>query len=271
MPYFAMELVAARRCKALPRPRRPPGRGRRAARIVAQVAEALDYAHHKGVIHRDLKPSNVMLERSGAVKVMDYGIARAQHLEGLTTTGSFLGTPSYAAPETVDAASQPASDLYSLGVVFFEMLTGSLPFQGDNAFAVMRTPLRHAAARPLLAQLRPLRRARPDRAPPAQQGARRASDGRAAAERARPTTSRRPVRRALAVFALAALLATATPALAQDISLNRPGLRRPGGGNGQRLHRRLGRRNGRVVEPGGPLPAAQARVLPRPQHQPPRS
>ena len=106
--------------------------------MVAQVAEALDYAHNKGVIHRDLKPSNIMLDRSGAVKVMDYGIARAQHLEGLTTTGSFLGTPSYAAPETVDATSRPASDLYSLGVVFFEMLTGTVPFKGESAFAVLR-------------------------------------------------------------------------------------------------------------------------------------
>ena len=72
------------------------------------MAEALDYAHHKGVIHRDLKPSNIMLERSGGVKVMDYGIARAQHLEGVTTTGSFLGTPHYAAPETVEAKSRAA-------------------------------------------------------------------------------------------------------------------------------------------------------------------
>ncbi len=79
-----------------------------------------------------------MIERSGAVKVMDYGIARAQHMEGLTTTGAFLGTPSYVAPETVEAASQPSSDVYSLGVVFFEMVTGSLPFQGDTAFAVLR-------------------------------------------------------------------------------------------------------------------------------------
>jgi len=136
-PYFAMELVRGETLAA-----RLDREGRldlpQAARLTAQVAEALDYAHNKGVIHRDLKPSNIMIEPSGAVKVMDYGIARAQHMEGLTTTGAFLGTPSYVAPETVEAASQPASDVYSLGVIFFEMLTGSLPFGGDTAFKVLR-------------------------------------------------------------------------------------------------------------------------------------
>ena len=137
IPYFAMELVhgeTLREC--LDREGRLDATP--AARVTAQVAEALDYAHNKGVIHRDLKPSNIMLDGSQRVKVMDYGIARAQHLEGLTTTGSFLGTPNYAAPETVDAVGQPASDVYSLGVVFFEMLTGSLPFRGESAFAVLR-------------------------------------------------------------------------------------------------------------------------------------
>jgi len=139
-PYFAMELVRGETLRA-----RLDRDGRLdatlAARVTAQVAEALDYAHNKGVIHRDLKPSNIMLEQSGGVKVMDYGIARAQRLEGLTTTGSFLGTPSYAAPETVESGSRPQSDIYSLGVVFFEMLTGSLPFGGDSAFAVLRNHL----------------------------------------------------------------------------------------------------------------------------------
>jgi serine/threonine-protein kinase len=136
-PYFAMELIPGETLRG--RLNRdgaldPP----HAARVTAQVAEALDYAHNKGVIHRDLKPSNIMLTPEGDVKVMDYGIARAQRMEGLTTTGSFLGTPYYAAPETVDGSAEPRSDLYSLGVVFFEMLTGSLPFKGDTSFAVLR-------------------------------------------------------------------------------------------------------------------------------------
>jgi serine/threonine protein kinase len=136
-PYFAMELIRGETLAA-----RLDREGRLgvtvAARLAAQIAEALDYAHSKGVIHRDLKPSNIMIEPSGAVKVMDYGIARAQHMDGLTTAGAFLGTPGYVAPETVEGASQPASDVYSLGVVFFEMLTGSLPFAGESAFAVLR-------------------------------------------------------------------------------------------------------------------------------------
>jgi protein kinase-like protein/PEGA domain-containing protein len=144
VPYFTMELIQGETLReCLDREGRLDTM--LAARVTARVAEALDYAHNKGVIHRDLKPSNIMLERSGGVKVMDYGIARAQHLEGLTTTGSFLGTPSYSAPETVEGSSQPSSDVYSLGVVLFEMLTGSLPFRGENAFAVLRS---HCTAPP---------------------------------------------------------------------------------------------------------------------------
>jgi serine/threonine protein kinase len=106
---------------------------------VAQVAEALDYAHLKGVVHRDLKPSNIMILRDGIVKVMDYGIARARRFEGLTVTGAFLGTPDYVAPETAEGKGSDArSDLYSLGIVFYEMLTGKKPFVGDTPFATLK-------------------------------------------------------------------------------------------------------------------------------------
>lgn len=136
-PYFTMELVEGETLAA-----RLDREGRlelsEAAHLTAQAAEALDYAHSKGVIHRDLKPSNIMIEPSGGVKVMDYGIARSQHLEEVTTTRTFLGTASYGAPEIVQGTSQPASDIYSLGVIFFEMLTGSVPFTGDTALAVIR-------------------------------------------------------------------------------------------------------------------------------------
>jgi serine/threonine-protein kinase len=147
VPFFAMELIDGETLRdRLDRDGRLDPR--LAAGITARVAEALDYAHHKGVVHRDLKPSNIMLERSGGVKVMDYGIARAQHLEGVTVTGGFVGTPQYAAPEAVDALTEPRSDLYSLGVVFFEMLTGSVPFRGENPLAVLQAQCAVAAPAP---------------------------------------------------------------------------------------------------------------------------
>jgi serine/threonine-protein kinase len=132
VPYFTMELVAGENLQARLQ-REAPLEARLAARIVVQIAEALDYAHLKGVVHRDLKPSNVMVLADGTVKVMDYGIARARRFEGLTVTGSFLGTPGYAAPEAVDGKNTDArSDLYSLGVIFHEALTGRRPSQMDR-------------------------------------------------------------------------------------------------------------------------------------------
>jgi hypothetical protein len=147
VPFFVMELIDGETLRdRLDRDGRLEPR--LAASITARVAEALDYAHHKGVIHRDLKPSNIMLERSGGVKVMDYGIARAQHLDGVTVTGGFVGTPQYAAPEAIDALTEPRSDLYSLGVVFFEMLTGSVPFRGENPLAVLQAQCALSAPAP---------------------------------------------------------------------------------------------------------------------------
>ena len=106
---------------------------------MAQVAEALDFAHSKGVIHRDLKPSNIMLLGDGTAKVMDFGIARARRFEGLTATGAFLGTPDYLAPETIEGrGSEARSDLYALGVIFFELLTAERPFVADTPFAVLK-------------------------------------------------------------------------------------------------------------------------------------
>jgi serine/threonine protein kinase len=106
---------------------------------VVQIAEALDFAHGKGVVHRDLKPSNVMVLAGGVAKVMDFGIARAQRFDGMTATAAFLGTPDYVAPEMIEGKGTEArSDLYALGVVFFELLTGRLPFTGDAPFAVLR-------------------------------------------------------------------------------------------------------------------------------------
>ena len=138
VPYFTMEIVEGETLHALVR-REGALPALHACHLVKQVAEALDYSHLKGVIHRDLKPSNVMILKSGIVKVMDYGIARSARLDGLTATGAFLGTPEYVAPETAEGGLTNAqSDLYSLGVVFYEILTGIRPFVGDTPFATLR-------------------------------------------------------------------------------------------------------------------------------------
>ena len=138
VPYFTMELLQGETVHERVKRSGPMGADE-AVDIVAQIGEALDYAHNKGVIHRDLKPSNIIVLRDGAAKVMDYGIAKAQRFEGLTVTGSFLGTPEYVPPEVVEGEKADArSDLYSLGVVFYEMVTGKRPFTGQSPFQVLR-------------------------------------------------------------------------------------------------------------------------------------
>ena len=148
VPFFTMELLPGETLQArLERHGAMPAR--EAARVVVQIAEALDYAHSKGVVHRDLKPSNVMLLADGTAKVMDFGIARARRFEGLTVTGAFLGSPDYIAPEAIEGGETDArSDLYSLGVTFYEALTGRRPFAGDTPFAVLRMHLTMAPEPP---------------------------------------------------------------------------------------------------------------------------
>ena len=101
-----------------------------------QAANALDAAHREGVVHRDVKPANLLLDRYGQVHVADFGIASAAGLGSLTQTGTVLGTASYLSPEQAQGErTTPASDLYSLGIVAFELLTGRRPFEGDSVAA----------------------------------------------------------------------------------------------------------------------------------------
>jgi len=105
-----------------------------AVRVMQQVCRALDASHSEGVIHRDLKPSNVMLDKQGKVLVMDFGLARMQGGNGLTLTGALVGTPEYMAPE--QAKGQPVdvqSDIYGAGLIFYELLTGKVPYPADSA------------------------------------------------------------------------------------------------------------------------------------------
>lgn len=105
--------------------------------IVAEVAEALDYAHSQNVVHRDIKPANIMMQKDGAVKVTDFGIARIT-TSSKTQAGTMLGTPSYMSPEQLASTKVDGrSDIFSLGVVLFELLTGEKPFVGDSAATLM--------------------------------------------------------------------------------------------------------------------------------------
>ena len=120
-----------------------------AAGILAEVAEALDYAHRLGAVHRDVKPANIFLTHSGTVKLTDFGVAHAGGMDQLTTTGAVVGTPDYLSPEQVRGElSTPLSDVYSLGTVAFQLLTGRVPFSGDNPIAVATARLGAVAPSP---------------------------------------------------------------------------------------------------------------------------
>ncbi len=117
--------------------------------IIAETADALEYAHKNGVIHRDIKPANIMLLRNGRIKVTDFGIAKSMS-SSKTRSGIILGTPNYMSPEQIMARMIDArSDIFSLGVVFFQLLTGELPFKGENLNSLFYqiTQARHPSPR----------------------------------------------------------------------------------------------------------------------------
>ena len=138
IPYIAMEFVDGVPLDEMLR-QNGPLKWQHALNVCVQVARALEAAHEGGIIHRDIKPANILIDKKWGVHVTDFGIAKlTDQTRGLTATDAALGSPSYMSPEHCGVGDVvPASDLFSLGVTLFESITGELPFQGENALAVM--------------------------------------------------------------------------------------------------------------------------------------
>jgi beta-lactam-binding protein with PASTA domain/predicted Ser/Thr protein kinase len=143
--YIAMEYLPGRSLKAVVR-EQAPLEPARAIDIVIQILQAARFAHRRGVIHRDLKPHNVILDEEGRAKVTDFGIARAGASD-MTLTGSIMGTAQYLSPEQAQGhAVSAASDIYAVGIVLYELLTGTVPFDGETAVTIA---LKQVSAAPL--------------------------------------------------------------------------------------------------------------------------
>jgi len=138
MEYVEGELLSARLQRERPLPIRT------AVDFALQIADVLVYLHDRNVVHRDLKPENIMILRAERIKLMDFGIAMDASLRKMTWSGlsQSMGTPDYMAPEQIKGQrGSVRTDLYSLGIILFEMLTGTVPFSGDNVYAAMQAKL----------------------------------------------------------------------------------------------------------------------------------
>jgi serine/threonine protein kinase len=118
--------------------------------IVYEICQGIEHAHQKGVVHRDIKPANILVSKDGQVKITDFGLAQAQDLTSITVTGAIVGTPAYMSPEQAAGRKiDTRSDIFSLGVVIYEMVTGTKPFQGESYSAVIHAILTVPAPRPI--------------------------------------------------------------------------------------------------------------------------
>jgi len=143
--YITMEFIPGETLKNVIRMTKQLSIGS-AINIAKQVSEGLAEAHRLGVIHRDLKPQNIMIDREGTARIMDFGIARSLETEGTTAGGAMIGTPEYMSPEQTESKYvDRRSDIYSLGIVLFEMLTARVPFEGETAMSIA---MKHKSEKP---------------------------------------------------------------------------------------------------------------------------
>jgi serine/threonine-protein kinase len=137
--YMVMEMVRGQTLEAILEQRGAPFTTQEALAIVAQAADGLSYAHEMGIVHRDIKPANLILTGSGLLKIMDFGIARAQGTQRMTRDGSIVGTLAYMSPEQCRGQEVDGrTDQYSLGIVLYEMLTGKVPFEATTDYELMQ-------------------------------------------------------------------------------------------------------------------------------------
>lgn len=149
LKFISMEFVEGRPLAALlaERGKLPPDE---AARVIQQVCLGLEAAHAEGVVHRDLKPQNIMLDEHGKVTVMDFGIAGSVEVSDLTRTGALLGTPAYMSPEQAKGQHvDTRSDLFAVGIIFYELLTGVRPFEADTVMGMLLSRVQGKAPPPI--------------------------------------------------------------------------------------------------------------------------